>query len=309
MKHSDRSRESSNANGSGLTEGMDRRRFFGNLGRLGGALLVSGAAGKALGGYMEHGEESYWTSGLFHHDAVDSSDEASGLVRALLDGSWKDFPTIDLPSEFLDWNLTSRLEMLQNLSSLMGGQGGAPPSLAGPHNAAMATCGGGRRDSRMTLNNAFKGMGLCPHRDRIGGMIEHMEASSGDAMPRKLSYLIDLYSDIENFDTTKLVSLELYSTEDFETHTFLNLMAHPEVSLVFLDSESYEIRGIGELVHPGDEASQPYLRDIVRYTNVAHSYFHGEFPRLFPGIIVHVCEVFDNSPGTGRGVRLAPSGA
>lgn len=288
-------------------DGMSRRRFFEKLGLVGGALLVSGAAGrKALGGYMEHGETAYWTSGIFHHDAVDSSGEESGIVRALLGGSWHEFQTIELPAEFMEWNISARLEVLQDLSVLMSGGEGSPPSLAGPHNAAVATCGGGRRDSRLGINNAFKGMGLCPRRDRIVELMERMESTRDAPMPSRLRFLTDLYSDPSNFDLTKLVSLELYTTEDFETHTFLNLMAHPEVSLVFLDSLSYEIRGIGELVHPADDLEPRYLKDIVRYTNMAHSYFHGEFPRLFPGIIVHVTEVFDNSPGTGRGVRLAP---
>ncbi|MBN1433599.1 hypothetical protein JW921_02495 [Candidatus Fermentibacterales bacterium] len=290
--------------GSGLT----RREFFGHLGKAGGAILLGGAARGALAGYMEHGEMTYWDSGIFHHDAVDSSEEASGIVRALLEGSWRDYTTIELPSEFLDWNIEARLDMLRNLSSLVSGEGGAPPSLAGPHNAAMATCGGGRRDSVMKINNAFKGMGLCPHRDRISELMDHMTSTASAPMPEKLQFLVDLYSDRSSFDLTKLVSLELYSTTDFETHTFLNLMAHPETSLVFLDSKSYEIRGIGELIHPGDQTASRYLRDVVSYTNIAHSYFHGEFPRLFPGIVVHVCEVFDNSPGTGRGVRLAPAG-
>ena len=290
-------------------KGISRREFLEKLGLVGGAILVSGAAGrKALGGYMEHAEgASYWSAGVFHHDAVDSSLEESGIIRALLEGNWKEFQTIELPPEFVEWNIQSRLEVLGNLSALVTGAGGTPPSLAGPHNAAMATCGGGRRDSSMKINNAFKGMGLCPRRDLIAGFIEHMESTLDAPMPQKLQYLTELYSDTSNFDLTKMVSLELYTTEDFETHTFLNLMAHPEVSLVFLDSASYEIRGIGELVHPADEQESQYLRDIVSYTNIAHSYFHGEFPRLFPGIIAHVCEVFDNSPGTGRGVRLAPA--
>lgn len=124
-------------------------------------------------------------------------------------------------------------------------------------------------------------------------------------MEEKVQFLKDLYSDRSNFDTTKLVSLELYSTPTFETHTFINLMHNPVTSLVFLDSKSYEVRGVGQLVdHSGGE-SLDYASQIVEYTNIAHSYFHGEFPRMFPGILVHVLETFDNTPGTGRGVLVA----
>lgn len=286
--------------------GISRREFLEKLGKYGGALLVSGAAGSLFAGEWEHGNVNFWRENFFHQDAVDSSREAEGIIRALMEGSWNEFNTIQLPQAFLDWNLTERLRMLDNIMGMMMGDSEASISLAGPHNAAMATTGGGRLDSRFEVNNAFKGMGLCPRRDLIKGYIEHYNETNDAPMPEKINFLKELYSNADNFDLTKMISLELYSTPDFETHTFLNLMAHPSVSLVFLDRKSYEVRGIGELVHPADEEVVEYERDIVTYTNLAHSYFHGDFPRIFPGILVHVTEVFDNSPGTGRGVRMAP---
>jgi hypothetical protein len=206
----------------------------------------------------------------------------------------------------MDWNLTARLDVLDNIASMFSGQGGSPPSLAGPHNAAMATWGGRRADSVLTINNAFKGMGLCPRRDIIKGKMTEMEELMQGGMGPRLQFLRDLYSSGDNFDLTKMISLELYSTPEFETHTFINLMERPTTSLVFLDSKSYEVRGIGQLVPPDDPSAGEYATDIVRYTNMAHSFFHGDFPRLYPGILVHVTAVFDNSPGTGRGVRVAP---
>lgn len=250
--------------------------------------------------------EEFWTEGVFSQDRVDSSREAEGIVRAFLDGRWEEFATVDLPREFMEWNLKARLEMLENLSLLVSGEGGAPPSLAGPHNAAMATWGGRRADSSLHINNAFKGMGLCPARDRIKGLMDRMEEEMSAGMGRRLELLQDLYSSPDNFDLRKVISLELYSTPEFETHTFLNLMERPTASLVFLDSTSYEVRGIGQLVPPEGSSCGEYAADIVRYTNMAHSFFHGDFPRLYPGILLHVTAVFDNSPGTGRGVRVAP---
>lgn len=286
---------------------MTRREFLERAGKLGGAFILSSLAGKAIAGEWEQGSMEFWSGNAFVQDCVDAGGEAEGRVRALVDGTWQDYSTVSLPDEFLEWNLTARLSVLENISMMVSGQGGAPPSLAGPHNAAMATRGGMRRDSRLTINNAFKGMGLCPRRDLIQGYIEHMNETIQGPMQDKLDFLSDIYSDSSNFDVTKMVSLELYATPDFETHTFLNLMTDPVTSLVFLDSRSFEVRGIGQLVDPGDESAGSYARDIVTYTNLAHSYFHGDFPRLFPGILVHVVEVFDNTPGTGRGVRIAPA--
>ncbi len=284
---------------------MDRREFLEKAGKAGGALLLSSLAGRAFAGEMEQGLEELWNGSGFLQDCVDASEEASGVIRARVDGAWKNYETANLPDSFLDWNLQARQEVLDRIMAMVTGQGGAPPSLAGPHNAAMATVGARRNDSILTINNAFKGMGLCPNREIIADRIQQMRDTMENSMEEKVQFLKDLYSDRSNFDTTKLVSLELYSTPTFETHTFINLMHNPVTSLVFLDSKSYEVRGVGQLVdHSGGE-SLNYASQIVEYTNIAHSYFHGEFPRMFPGILVHVLETFDNTPGTGRGVLVA----
>jgi hypothetical protein len=286
---------------------ITRRKFLETAGKLGGAAIVSSLAGAT--GFAQELEgavmDGFWAGGAFRQDCVDASGESSGSIRARVGGVWREFRLAALPDTFMDWNLTSRLEMLSGLSDLMSGRGGAPPSLSGPHNAAMATLGYRRDDSILEVNNAFKGMGLCPARGIIRDRIAEMTETMGAPMPEKMGFLQRMYSDSSNFDLTKLVSLELYSTPEFETHTFLNLMSEPVTSLVFLDSLSFEVRGIGQLVDHSDEEANDYARSIVSYTNIAHSYFHGDFPRMFPGILVHVVEVFDNTPGTGRGVLIS----
>jgi hypothetical protein len=286
---------------------ITRRKFLEKAGRLGGAAIVSSVAGAA--GFAQELEgvvmDGFWTGGAFRQDCVDASGESGGSVRARVGGTWRDYRLSPLPNAFMEWNMRSRLNMLSGLADLMSGRGGAPPSLAGPHNAAMATLGHRRHDSILEVNNAFKGMGLCPAREIIHDKIAEMSGTMGAPMPEKLAFLQRMYADASNFDLTKLISLELYSTPEFETHTFLNLMSEPVTSLVFLDSLSFEVRGIGQLVDHGDEEAGDYARSIVEYTNIAHSYFHGDFPRMFPGILVHVVEVFDNTPGTGRGVLIS----
>lgn len=287
-------------------ERITRRKFLETAGRLGGAAIVSSLAGAA--GFAQELEgvamDGFWAGGAFRQDCVDASGEESGSIRARVGGTWREYRPVPLPRAFVEWNLASRLEMLSGLSDLMSGLGGTPPSLSGPHNAAMATVGFRRDDSILEVNNAFKGMGLCPARNIIRDRIDEMNGTMRAPMPEKLGFLQRMYSDAANFDMTKLISLELYSTPEFETHTFLNLMTEPVTSLVFLDSVSFEVRGIGQLVDHGDEDAGEYARSIVEYTNIAHSYFHGDFPRMFPGILVHVVEVFDNTPGTGRGVLI-----
>jgi hypothetical protein len=283
---------------------MDRREFLEKAGKASGALLLSTIAGKALAGELEQSAAELWQNGAFLQNCVDASNEADGIIRASVAGVWGDYSTTNLPEAFLDWNLSARIEVLDNIMAMVTGQGGTPPSLAGPHNAAMATSGVRRNDSSLAINNAFKGMGLCPRRDVIAEKIQYMRDTVEGSMPEKVDFLKQLYSDRTNFDTTKLVSLELYSTPSFETHTFINLMNEPATSLVFLDGKSFEVKGIGQLVDPEDSSCGEYAARIVEYTNLAHTYFHGEFPRLFPGILVHVIQTFDNTPGTGRGILV-----
>lgn len=284
---------------------MDRREFLEKAGKTTGALLFSSVAAKSLAGEIGGDTMELWHSGSFSQDCVDASNEADGVIRAKVDGVWKDYTTTSLPDVFLEWNLPARIDILDSIRGLMAGQGGSPPSLAGPHNAAMATRGARRNDSVLSINNAFKGMGLCPRREIIADKIEFMRENADASMAEKIDYLKDMYSSAENFDLTKMISLELYSTPVFETHTFINLMREPVTSLVFLDNKSYEVRGIGQLVDAGDLSSGRYAAQIVEYTNLAHSFFHGKFPRLFPGILVHVLETFDNTPGTGRGILVS----
>ena len=107
------------------------------------------------------------------------------------------------------------------------------------------------------------------------------------------------------FDRTKQISLELYATPEFETGTFLNQMANPAVAIVFLDMKSFELKAIAQMLHPDDPKLSDYEKQVVEYANLIHSYFHGEFDRMFIAVVYHVIEIYDNSPGKGgKGARI-----
>lgn len=86
------------------------------------------------------------------------------------------------------------------------------------------------------------------------------------------------------------------SGKEIPSHTFLNLMSNPSVSIVFPDIPSYEIRAIARLIHPEDDNASIEEKNILHYVNLVHDYFHGESPRKPIAIIFHVIDVFDNSP-------------
>ncbi len=255
---------------------------------------------RAMAGWWEQGPGQHWQNGIFVQKNVDVSRIDEGIVRAKINGAWDEYTVIELDDAFMEWNLSSRLDYLESISQ------GQMPSLAGPHAAAVATSGGRRRDTRFLLNNAVKGMGLAPRREKISELLERLEGTLEASMPEKLEILKENYQHPEWWDRSKQVSLELYSQPEFETHTFLNLLANPTATIVFTDMPSYELRAIARLVHPQDENALGWEHDLLRYSNLAHDYFHGPAPQPSALLAFYIIEQFDNSPGSGRGRRVLP---
>ena len=183
------------------------------------------------------------------------------------------------------------------------------PDWSGAHNAAVATYGRNRGDSDFSLNNAIKGMGLCPKDERMEELIDRLVETREKPQSEKFQLLESLYKNRELWDPYALVSLELYAAPDFETHTFLNQMENPVSTVVFLDVPSYEIRALVRLLHPKDPGLTPAEERAVRYINSIHTFMHSHFKSVVPAVVYHVVEVFDDSPAGmnqkgGKGKRV-----
>ncbi|MEO0117182.1 MAG: hypothetical protein ABIK97_06570 [candidate division WOR-3 bacterium] len=252
-------------------------------------------------GGLEKGKVNYWRNGTFSQPNIDLSRLPMGKIRAKVDGRWQIFSVRQLPEDFLRWNFAKRIEMLENLKA------GKSPSLTGPHSGMVASYGGRRRDSQFSINCAVKGIGFIPKEEKLDEVINLLKNTIRDSISQKISRLESLYQAGEEiFDLTKQTSLELYSTPDFETHTFLNQMANPAVAIVFLDFPSYELKALTQLIHPDNPKLTPYEKKAVEYINLVHDYFHSESPKKSIGVIYHIIEVFDNTPGKARGQRVVP---
>lgn len=271
-------------------------------------LLITFAA-KAEPGELEHAEVDFWNEGTFHQNTVITGDCEEGFIRAkvytggnFFPHRWREFKIKELPDKFIEWDIESRKKTLENIKKRQ------PPSLAGPHNAMVASYGIKRLDTEFAINNAVKGMGFVPKEEELERVIEKLKSTDDSSFAVKLKVLENLYNNADEvFDPTKQVSLELYSTPEFETHTFLNQMVNPAVSIVFLDIPCYELKAIAQLLHPEDPELTEYEKNVVKYVNLIHSYFHGEFSKMFIGVIYHIIEVYDNSPGKGgKGKRIVP---
>jgi len=265
--------------------------------------LVSGCAKEAPKvKNLEKGSRNFWKGDYFQQECVHPANFESGTIKAKVDGKWQVFKVVDLPDDFIIWSVERRLETLERVRK------NEMPSLSGPHNGMVASYGERRKDSQFKINNAVKGMGFLPKPEKVSELITLIETTKDSSDEYKLSVLENLYKNADIYFTRKgLVSLELYTTPDFETHTFLNEMTNPAVSIVFLDIPSYEVRAVARLIHPQDLTLSEYERAVCKYVNLIHSYFHGDFPREFIGVIYYVVEVFDNTPGRGgKGKRVVP---
>ena len=239
-------------------------------------------------------KSDFWRGDYFHQTNVDVSRIDEGVIRARIGGKWESYKIRELDEAFIEWNIKDRLE---NLTTMKGGK---MPDWSGAHNAAVATYGKNRGDSRFSLNNAIKGTGLCPRKERLGGLIARLQETGDRPYPEKFDVLESMYRDGTLWDRTKLISLELYAKPDFETHTFLNQMGNPVSTIVYLDIPSYELRTIARLLHPKDPDLTVYEKQIVTYINTVHTYMHSRFKAVVPAVVYHVIEEFDNSPA-GRG--------
>jgi len=261
----------------------------------------------AVGGAneLEHAKINFWKGNTFFQQTIDMSKYDQGIIKAKTYGKeykWEEYKIKKLPDEFMKWNFNRRTENLSNIKEKVF------PSLAGPHNAIVATQGIRRFDTQFVINNAVKGMGFVPKKDKLREIIKLLQSTINNDKKEKFDILADLYSKADEvFDRTKQISLELYSTPEFETHSFLNQMFNPKVAIVFLDIPCFELKAIAQLLHHENPELTQYEKDMIEYVNLIHSYFHGKFSKKFIATVYHVIEVYNNSPEKkGRGIRIVP---
>lgn len=268
---------------------------------LAAALLAGAAPAQSRGGAEMKPPKGLWTGGYCRQRTLDLRKAGQGVIRAKVEGKWREYRVQSLPQSFVDWNLRARLKDLEEIKK------GGMPNLAGPHSGMVASHGARRADGQFTVNNAVKGMGWLPKDSALPQLLAELESSVDSSDEYKLEWLTRLYRERSDLlDPSKQASLELYATPEFATHTFLNQTADPGVSIVFLDMVSYEVRALAQMIHPDDPGLSAMDRMTVDYVNAIHDYFHGRSPRKSIVTIYHVVEVYDNSPGRGRGRRMVP---
>ncbi len=253
--------------------------------------------------------ESLWHDGYCVQSTARTPAPDSKSIEAKLEGEWQTLDLVDFPPGFWEWNQFRRTEYLDVLRQMISSGERQTPRLAGPHNGIVATWGMARKDSHFKLNNAVKGSGFLPKAEKLAEITELLESKIESDMLTKLNVLDSLYQNAEEtFSPNQLVSLELYSEPGYNTQTFINQMLNPACVTVFLDIPSYKIKQIARILHPLDPKLSDYEKAVVRYVNLIHSFFHGDFPRDYIAVIYYNIEIYDNSPGdkAARGTKISP---
>jgi uncharacterized lipoprotein NlpE involved in copper resistance len=238
---------------------------------------------------------------------LDASQVANKQIKARIEGEWTDLEVSDFPQSFVKWNFQRRLEQLKEIKEGLETGNMRMPTLSGPHNGMVATHGNKRKDAIFSINNAVKGMGWLPKAEKIKEVKQMLLDTWEEDIFKKLDVLTKLYEQGEEiFDMSKQTSLELYSHPGYETQSFLNQMADPGVTIVFLDlPESYKLKSIVQMIDPNNPNLTEYEKDVVDYINLVHDYIHGQMPRKSIGVVYHAIQVYDNSP-KGKGKLISP---
>lgn len=256
-------------------------------------------------------QEDIWTGDYFVQENVITPAANDTIIRAKLDDKWKEFTLRSFPPEVMEWNISKRKETIADMKKMIMSRdkNAKGPRLAGPHNGIVASYGLEREDTRFKLNNAVKGMGFLPKRDKIKEIIAKLDSTNDESIMKKMDVLVSMYENADSlFDLDKQLSLELYSVPKFNTQTFLNQITNPMSTIVFLDIPSFKLKTIVRLLHPDNPNLTEYEKDVVRYANLVHSYFHGHFSKEFITVVYYVVEIYNNSPGKSdaMGRRMVP---
>lgn len=250
-----------------------------------------------------HYGESFWDGNTFVQRCVDASKLDENKITAFVDGEWQEFELTNFPEIFMSWNIKERLATLEGITK------GERPNLEGPHNAIVATYGYRREDSKFRVNNAIKGCGFLPKREKLKEINRMLAETDTLNFMKKLEILTGMYEKADSlFDLNKQISLELYANPERGTQTFLNQMTDPTSVMVFMAIPTFKLKTIAYLLHPENPDLTDYEKDVIEYINSIHSYFHGEFSQEFIAVIYNVIEVYNSSPGNnnGRGTLIVP---
>jgi len=253
--------------------------------------------------------KNYWSESGGKKYCVQSTvydgEVKQGYIWARIDGWWKRFQIRNLEETYWNWHFS---EMLKSFEQQLN-----PPYVycaGGPHSPSVATYGNrkGRGDSDFHINNKIIGLSAVPTQENIKKTNDAMLKMIDEAKEykTKVAWLKNIHEqDIWRKELQP--GIEYFTTPEFETHTFLNLMENPAATLCFQGRydifTSFEIRCIAQMVDPRNPAITEDLREIAKYPAILHGFYHDNVPEV-PAVLYWPVEEYDNSAKDKPGQRL-----
>jgi hypothetical protein len=256
------------------------------------------------------GRKSYWSEAggkkYCAHKTVYDGEVEQGYIWARIDGWWKRFRIRNLEETFWAWH---HEEMLKSFEQQLAD---TPYEYraGGPHSPSVATYGNrrGRGDSSFHINNKIIGLQATPRPDKVKDLNDTMMQMMEDqeAYKTKVAWLKDVHEqDIWRRDLQ--TGVEYFTTPEFETHTFLNLMENPVATLCFQGRYdifiSFEVRCIAQIIDPRDPNLTEDQYQLARYPAILHGLYHNGAPEV-PAVLYWIVEEYDNSVKSNPGQRL-----
>jgi hypothetical protein len=297
------------------TQVMKRRNFL----KLSGISLLSlpfiAKAKVAYGRPFDRLFGGYWVGpedGRYCvHRTVYTGDVDSGYIWARVDGWWRRFQIREAEENFWAWNFDERMKrLLIQYEPEWDAVAGGP---AQPH---IATYGNpkGRGDSTFHLNSKVIYQSLAPkeeHCEEINNTMFDMIEAGANWDKDVLPWWVEIHENRDLWCKDRQVGLEVFTTPEFETHTFLNLMENPVATMgyhaIYDNNISYELRCIAQIAHPRDPNLSDYEKGLALHTSLqivlAHGFASPDFIYDIPGVIYYHIEEFDNSFGA-QGKKL-----
>ena len=251
--------------------------------------------------WSEAGGKKYCT-----HKTVYDKEVSQGYIWARIDGLWKRFQIRSMEQTFWTWH---QEEMLKSFEQQLAD---TPYEYraGGPHSPSVATYGNkrGRGDSVFHINNKIIGLQATPQAEKVkelnDTMLQMME--DNEAYKTKVAWLKDI-NEQDIWRTDLQTGVEYFTTPDFETHTFLNLMENPAATLCFQGRydifTSFEVRCIAQIVDPRDPNITEDQRQLAKYPAILHGLYHNNVPEV-PAVLYWPVEEYDNTAKDNPGQRL-----
>lgn len=203
-----------------------------------------------------------------------------------------------IPEKFMEWLVSSRVQFLDNVVRKQQMQ------FFSAHLPTMITW---EKDGQFPVNMTTKGIGLIPKTKYLHSYTELFEETANEAiaadwdasLSERTGANMQLYNDIEHFNSSLLGGLEIFEGKAME-----NLRENPVASLLYVGMSqssdgmeyiSFQVNGEVEIL----DKNHPYYRFLLSSRKLFEfDKFHLYQPDYPFGYIIKVKEVRNKSPFT-----------